>query len=211
MYSYMKWAFPAEDARCYRSSTNTWRARMIVGVLGIVAIAGVHLINPNLYHPPSGELGGAIRQAQRDGSSMLGEVRAAKKKSGIDPCRSLRLGDEDGVPQRADPEGELVLVTGGSGFIGSHLVEQLLELGYTVRVFDNLETGNLLFLDLQHPRLEFHYGSIMDLDALRAAMGVQRVSFIWERLARFFRRSKTLAWVRSMSSGTRWVQVECCR
>ena len=34
-----------------------------------------------------------------------------------------------------------VLVTGGSGFIGSHLVEMLLELGYRVKVYDNLETG----------------------------------------------------------------------
>ena len=43
-----------------------------------------------------------------------------------------------GDPKRGE---DLVLVTGGSGFIGSHLVEQLLGLGYTVRVFDNLETG----------------------------------------------------------------------
>lgn len=36
---------------------------------------------------------------------------------------------------------DTVLVTGGSGFIGSHLVEMLLELGYRVKVYDNLETG----------------------------------------------------------------------
>jgi nucleoside-diphosphate-sugar epimerase len=69
-----------------------------------------------------------------------------------------------------------VLITGGSGFIGSHLTEQLLSLGYRVRVFDSLETGNLQFLNLREPKLEFHYGNIMDIEALRRAMkGVRGV------------------------------------
>jgi len=37
---------------------------------------------------------------------------------------------------------ELVLVTGGAGFIGSHLVEALVNEGYRVRVVDNLATGH---------------------------------------------------------------------
>lgn len=34
-----------------------------------------------------------------------------------------------------------ILVTGGAGFIGSHVIEQLLNLGHEVAVLDNLSTG----------------------------------------------------------------------
>lgn len=56
------------------------------------------------------------------------------------------------------------LVTGGSGFIGSHLVESLLERGDRVLVVDDLSTGNFHNLDdvRQHPRLEWTEGTIED-------------------------------------------------
>mgnify|MGYP002804099778 CR=1 FL=1 len=95
-------------------------------------------------------------------------------KTGMDPCSGHAVNEILGSPKAV--ENETVLVTGGSGFIGSHLVEMLLELGYTVRVYDNLETGNLLFLNLRHPRLHFVYGDIMDMDSMRTAMvGVRGV------------------------------------
>jgi UDP-glucose 4-epimerase len=62
----------------------------------------------------------------------------------------------------------LCLVTGGAGFIGSHLTERLLSLGYSVRVLDNLSTGqldNLAHLK-GHPELSIETGSITDLPLL---------------------------------------------
>jgi len=56
------------------------------------------------------------------------------------------------------------LVTGGAGFIGSHLVEALLERGERVTAFDNLSTGRLRNLDHlgSHPNLTFVQGSVLD-------------------------------------------------
>src|SRR5665647_1623588 len=57
-----------------------------------------------------------------------------------------------------------VLVTGGAGFIGSHLVPQLLEKGYLVVVLDNLSNGKLENLNavLDHPKFTFQLGDIRD-------------------------------------------------
>jgi GDP-L-fucose synthase len=52
-------------------------------------------------------------------------------------------------------EGKKVLVTGGAGFIGSHLVEKLIGLGSHVRVADNLEKGNLNNLQSFIEKIEF--------------------------------------------------------
>jgi dTDP-L-rhamnose 4-epimerase len=73
-----------------------------------------------------------------------------------------------------------VLVTGGAGFIGSHIVDGLIERGYSVRVFDNLDTqvhgDGKTVPAYQHPGAEFILGDVRDRDALaRALEGVQVV------------------------------------
>ena len=56
------------------------------------------------------------------------------------------------------------LITGGAGFIGSHLCEALLARGESVVAFDNLSTGRLRNLDHlgSHPNLTFVQGSVLD-------------------------------------------------
>jgi len=55
-----------------------------------------------------------------------------------------------------------VLVTGGAGFIGSHVVDLLLAEGVTVRVLDNLSTGKMENLPFLEPGLEFIQASVED-------------------------------------------------
>lgn len=71
------------------------------------------------------------------------------------------------------------LVTGGAGFIGSHIAEALLQQGEAVRVFDNLATGrtsNLEALKGLAGHFEFVQGDLRDSNALQAAVeGVEVV------------------------------------
>jgi UDP-glucose 4-epimerase len=68
------------------------------------------------------------------------------------------------------------LVTGGAGFIGSHLVETLVAQGQTVRVLDDLSTGKVDNLRSVRNRVQLLQGSITDAAAVRAAVaGCERV------------------------------------
>lgn len=66
---------------------------------------------------------------------------------------------------------ETYVVTGGAGFIGSHIAERLLKDGHEVRVIDNLLTGspdNLRYLKALDGDLHITEGSITDLDTLQS-------------------------------------------
>ena len=69
-------------------------------------------------------------------------------------------------------------ITGGAGFIGSNLTDRLLHNGHEVRVYDNLSTGQLRFLDnaKNDERFSFVEGDLLDEDTLSKSMeGCQMV------------------------------------
>jgi len=76
-----------------------------------------------------------------------------------------------------------ILVTGGAGFIGSHLVESLIERGDEVWALDDLSTGSIDNLDTlqDEPRLHFVEGSVMDADLVQKI--VDRVDFVYHLAA----------------------------
>lgn len=72
-----------------------------------------------------------------------------------------------------------VLVTGGAGFIGSHLVDHLVARGDVVTVYDNFSTGRREFLDEArgHDRLSLVEGDVLELPRLTATMAGHDVVF----------------------------------
>ncbi|CAB50503.1 NAD-dependent epimerase/dehydratase family protein [Pyrococcus abyssi] len=72
-----------------------------------------------------------------------------------------------------------VLVTGGAGFIGSHLVDRLMEDGYEVRVLDDLSAGSLENLNrwLENENFEFIRGDMRDYKIVKEAVDDVEVVF----------------------------------
>lgn len=109
------------------------------------------------------------RDLHRPGSTTMHELLdGAKRKSG---------GGGNGRDPGARNERRRVLVTGGAGFIGSHLTRMLLDQGYQVRVLDRFDYGRSGLEALTtHPRLEVLQGDICNSrDVSRAVRDVDGV------------------------------------
>ena len=70
-------------------------------------------------------------------------------------------------------------ITGGAGFIGSNLTDRLLQNGHEVRVYDNLSTGQLRFLDdaKNDERFSFVEGDLLDEDTLSKSVPKRTSAF----------------------------------
>lgn len=71
-----------------------------------------------------------------------------------------------------------VLVTGGAGFIGSHLIDRLIARGDVVRVIDNLSSGQSEFIAHHNnsPQFEFYQGDVCSIeDVIEATKGIECV------------------------------------
>ncbi len=81
------------------------------------------------------------------------------------------------------PDIERVFLTGGAGFIGSHVVDLLLPQGVHVTALDNLSNGRRAFIEphLDHPRFEFVEGDMADFDTVVEAM--QGHDLVWHLAA----------------------------
>jgi UDP-glucose 4-epimerase len=70
-----------------------------------------------------------------------------------------------------------IVVTGGAGFIGSHIVDQLVEKGAIVTVIDNLVTGNINNLEKSKSQIKFENIDILDDVKVRKVLKRQDVVF----------------------------------
>ncbi len=78
------------------------------------------------------------------------------------------------MPLAAPEKKDLCLVTGGAGFIGSHLVEGLLQAGFPVRVLDNFSTGKKANLEAWNSKIECLEGDLRNEDEVgKAVQGVR--------------------------------------
>lgn len=97
------------------------------------------------------------------------------------------------------------LITGGAGFIGSHLTEHLLADGNEVVVLDDLSTGTLDNLSdvIGRPDFRFVRGSVTDPDAVEASMsGVEAVFHLAAAVGVFTILDKTMDSLRTNLHGT---------
>ena len=94
------------------------------------------------------------------------------KPSGAQATASIRTDSGGGILR--------ILVTGGAGFIGSHLVDKLLSLGHEVTVIDNLSAGTGAFLP---PQAEFIQADIRDRKTLQDLFEKRKFDVVYHEAA----------------------------
>ena len=73
---------------------------------------------------------------------------------------------------------DTALITGGCGFIGSHLADRLIQRGICVKVYDNLSIGTINVEHLfENPHFELVVGDLLNGDTLREALEGFRVVY----------------------------------
>lgn len=96
-------------------------------------------------------------------------------------------------------EGKKVLVTGGAGFIGSNLVEALVNVGAHVRVVDSLARGRLEFLADVRDEIEFVKLNLQNFENAKKAVETQEVVFHLAALVGgidwLLRKQSNIAWI----------------
>lgn len=89
-----------------------------------------------------------------------------------------------------------ILITGVSGFVGSHLAKALLSRGYVVKGMDNLSQGAQRNMDsfIHHPHFSFHKGDVCDFETVeKLALDVDGIAHLAAfKIPRYGGASKTL-------------------
>ena len=77
------------------------------------------------------------------------------------------------MPESVDISGSRFLITGGAGFIGSHLTDKLIKSGGSVVILDDLSTGSLSNIEhlKSHTQLKVVQGSILDSSIMKKLVG----------------------------------------
>ena len=71
---------------------------------------------------------------------------------------------------------ETCLVTGAAGFIGSHIVDELLKLGYNVISLDDLSGG---FRENVNPKSKFIEGSIVNVELVKKIFNENNIDYVF--------------------------------
>ena len=88
-----------------------------------------------------------------------------------------------------------IIITGGAGFLGSNLVDVLIDRDYSVVIYDNLSMGKIQNIEHQiiRPNASFIKGDVRDIELLRSACGEAESSSI---LPRTRSRATVTLWTR---------------